>query len=344
MNKELPVKNLAPDLLPRITIITPSYNQGRFIEETILSVTGQGYPNLEYIIMDGGSKDETTDIIKRYSDRIYYWVSEKDNGQSHAINKGLRMATGDIINWINSDDQLSPGSLWTIAQHFLDHPEAVMIHGRIEYFGTGKNYYSTNLPKKDLSTRYAAHICMPQPACFFRRKLVEEQGYLDENIHFSMDTDLFVRAGLHYPIVQVDEVLARFRLHGDSKSVSAFSQTFLDDNKKIFSRVLTTLTDVKAIEEMKQLGLYEEAAYLYNNPAHPFDTKKMIFYFLSHRLLTLYFRGEKKEFKRIFHHLLKHHTGMLLSSWKLILYRIFIFFPSGFFHSLATIKNRAADE
>ena len=94
-----------PDQFPKITIITPSYNQGQFIEETILSVINQGYPNLEYIIMDGGSTDNTVEVIKKYSDHINYWVSEKDKGQSNAINKGLHRATGDIINWLNSDDQ-----------------------------------------------------------------------------------------------------------------------------------------------------------------------------------------------------------------------------------------------
>ncbi|MBL7744901.1 MAG: glycosyltransferase [Chitinophagaceae bacterium] len=341
MQKELAVKRTDPSLLPAITIITPSYNQGRFIEETILSVIDQGYPRLEYIIMDGGSTDETVEVIKKYADRIHYWVSEKDNGQSHAINKGLRMATGDIINWINSDDMLTPDSLWIIAQHFLDHPEAVMVHGRIEYFGQGKNYYSRNLPEKDLNTRYAAHICMPQPACFFKRKLVLEQGYLDESLHFSMDTDLFVRAGLHYPIVQVEEVLAKFRLHGDSKSVSAFSKTFLDDNKKIFSRVLATLGAEKEIAEMKSLQLYEEPAYLYHKPAKAFDTGKMLFYFLAHRLLTLHFRGDKQEYKKIFGYLLKKHTGLLISSGKLVLYRLALFFPRGFFHSLAKLRDRA---
>ncbi|MEI9912663.1 MAG: hypothetical protein WDO71_25310 [Bacteroidota bacterium] len=184
------------------------------------------------------------------------------------------------------------------------------------------------------------YVCHSPPA-FSKKKLVEEQGYLDQSIHFSMDTDLYVRAGLHYPIIQVEDVLARFRLHGDSKSVSAFSKTFLDDNKKIFSRVLATLDDKKAIEEMKRLGLYDEPAYIYNKPAGPFDTKKMIFYFLAHRLLTLHFRGETKEFKRIFRHLLKYHTRMLLSSRKLLLYRVFIFFPPGFFHSLAKIRDKA---
>lgn len=325
---------------PKITVITPSYNQGQYIEDTILSIINQDYPNLEYIIIDGGSTDNTVEIIKKYSDRIQYWVSEKDKGQSNAINKGLHKATGDIINWINSDDQLAPGALAAIARHFTANPGAALVHGRIEYFGETKNYYSVNLPKKDLETRYAAHICMPQPGCFFSRQLIDEQGYLDESLHFSMDTDLFLRAGLNYPIVQIDEVIARFRLHSASKSVSAFSKNFLSDNKKIFSRVLATLGATKQIEEMISLGLYEEPSYLYKKPAKTFDPRKLVFYFLQHRMFTLYFHGERKEFKRLFNHLLKRHTGLLLSARKLSLYRLFIFFPKGFFHSLARFRWR----
>jgi glycosyltransferase involved in cell wall biosynthesis len=326
--------------LPKITVITPSFNQGQYIEETILSVINQDYPNLEYIIMDGGSTDNTVEIIKKYQHRIHYWVSEKDKGQSNAINKGLQKATGEIINWINSDDQLQPGALSTVARHFTAYPDAVIVHGRIEYFGETKNYYSTNIPAKDLAIRYVSHICMPQPGAFFRKRLVEEQGYLDESLHFSMDTDLYMRAGLHYQLVQVEDVIARFRLHGHSKSVSAFSKTFLSDNKRIFSRVLATVGDQKAIEELKDLELYEEPVYLYNKPVKNFNTRKMVFYFLQHRLSTLYFHGERKEFKRIFRHLLKHYGRMLLSSSKLVIYRLFLFFPSKFFHSLTKIKDR----
>lgn len=326
--------------LPKITVITPSFNQGQYIEETILSVINQDYPNLEYIIMDGGSTDNTVEIIKKYQDKIHYWVSEKDKGQSNAINKGLQKATGEIINWINSDDQLQPGALSAIVRHFIANPDAIIVHGRIEYFGETSNYYSTNLPTKDLETRYVSHICMPQPAAFFRKKLIEEQGYLDESLHFSMDTDLYMRAGLHYTLVQTEDVIARFRLHGNSKSVSAFSKTFLSDNKRIFSRVLATLDDQEAIGEMRKLGLYEQPAYRYNQPFKKFDTRRMIFYFLQHRLSTLYFHGERKEFKRIFRYLLKKYTRMLSSSSKLILYRLFLFLPPKFFHSLTKVKDR----
>lgn len=325
--------------LAKITIITPSYNQGQFIEETILSVINQGYPNLEYIIIDGGSTDGTVEIIKKYEQLITYWISEKDSGQSNAINKGLKLATGDIINWLNSDDQLTEGALHLIAQRFNEYPDAVIVHGRIKYFGTS-NYYSVNLAKKDINTRYAAHICMPQPACFFKKKLIDEQGLLDENLHFSMDTDLYMRAALHYFIVQVDDVFARFRLHETSKSVSVFNKTFLSDNKIIFSRVLATLDAKVEIDELKKLGLFTEPTYLYNKTNTKFNTFKLLFYFLEHRLFTLHNHGDKKEFKRVFAYLLSKYSALTLSSGKLSLYRLSLFLPSGFLRTLARLRYK----
>ena len=114
---------------PKISIITPSYNQGQYIEQTILSVIGQGYPNLEYIIIDGGSTDNTVEIIKKYSDKISYWISEPDKGQSDALIKGLEKCTGDIFNWINSDDYFEENSFFNIAQYFIDHPSIAMLSG-----------------------------------------------------------------------------------------------------------------------------------------------------------------------------------------------------------------------
>lgn len=325
---------------PLISIITPSFNQGDFIEETILSVLNQNYPNLEYIIIDGGSTDQTVDIIKKYSDRISYWVSEKDRGQSHAINKGFQRATGEIINWINSDDQLMPGTLHKLAAIFNADPELMMVHGRIEYFGETRPYYSVNLPVKDLDTRYVSHICMPQPATFYRRQLLLEQGLLDESLHFSMDTDLFVRAGLHYKIRQSEEVFSRFRLHAASKSVSAFNKNFLKDNAVIFSKTITSLGLKQAIAEMKQLDLYTEPRELYQPSGRTFDGNKMIFYFLQHRLSTLYYHREKKEFRRIFSYLMYNHSGRLLGSAKILAYRVFLFLPHGFLHRIKQMISK----
>jgi glycosyltransferase involved in cell wall biosynthesis len=327
--------------LPKITIITPSYNQGQYIEDTILSILNQDYPNLEYIIIDGGSTDNTVATIKKYAERIHYWVSEKDSGQSNAINKGFKIASGDIINWINSDDQLMPGALAAVAKRFQENPHAMMIHGRIEYFGETTPYYSRNLSVKDIETRYASHICMPQPATFYRKQLLDEQGLLDESLHFSMDTDLFIRAGLHYKIVQVEDVFSRFRLHATSKSVSVFNKKFLDDNAVIFSKVLATLGAEKEIAALQKLTLYTAPGSLYNKPLRPFDSKKLLFYFLAHRLSTLYFQGYKKEFKQIFNYLLVKKPFALVRQVKLIIYRLSLFLPSQFLHSLTKKRDRS---
>lgn len=318
----------------RITIVTPSYNQGDYIEDTILSVLNQGYPNLEYIIIDGGSTDQTVEIIQKYSHRLSFWVSEKDNGQSHAINKGFERATGSIINWLNSDDQLMPGALHRIAELFQSNPDAMLIHGRIEYFGDTIPYRSKNLSKKDLELRYIAHICMPQPATFYRRELLLEQGYLDESLQFSMDADLFIRAGLHYKLLQVDDVFARFRLHPMSKSVSGFNKNFLIENALIFSKVVTTLGMEKAISELKKLDLFTEQNKLYIKPVKSFDQKKLVFYFLNHRLSTLFFRQDLKNFKRVFWYLLRFHFGKLVIAPKLWMYFLLFPFKNGFVYEL----------
>ena len=324
---------------PRITIVTPSFNQGDYIEDTILSVLNQDYPNLEYIIIDGGSTDQTVGIIKKYSDRLHYWVSEKDSGQSNAINKGFARATGEIINWLNSDDQLMPGTLFRLATLFNDNPDCMIVHGRIEYFGETTPYYSVNIPKKDLRTRYVSHICMPQPACFYRRTLLVEQGLLDESLHFSMDTDLFIRAGLHYKLVQVEEVFARFRLHAASKSVSSFNKRFLDDNARIFSKVLFTLGAQKEIGYLQQLGLYTQPDSGYNQPGTAFNSRDMLFYFLQHRLFTLHHHGATADFKRIFRFLFQHYPAKTLRATKLMAYRILLFLPPGFTHRLSKKIN-----
>lgn len=318
---------------PKITIVTPSFNQGLYIEATILSVLNQNYPNLEYIIIDGGSSDQSVEIIKKYSENLHYWVSEKDSGQSDAINKGLTLANGEIINWLNSDDQLMPGTLHRLAELFLMYPDVVVVHGRIEYFGEiERSYVSVNLSGNDLYTRYVSHNCMPQPSCFFRRSLIEEQGFLDTSLQFSMDTDLYVRAGLHYRIMQVQDVFARFRLHSESKSVSQFNMKFLSDNALIFSKVLRTLKANNEIAKMKYLGLYQDDDTVYNSSARQYNTRKMLFYFIQHRLYSLYHRGQRDEFAILFKFLLTQYPESTIRSHKIILYRIFSFLPPGKTH------------
>jgi glycosyltransferase involved in cell wall biosynthesis len=179
---------------PKITIITPSFNQGHFIEETICSILDQKYSNLEYIIMDGGSKDNTVEVIKKYEKHITYWVSEKDKGQSDAINKGFRMATGDVINWLNSDDYYEKDALWKVADAFSDPSTNVYLGiSRIfgnkgEFFSTGTDVYADNLEKTIGWAR------IDQPETFFRKSCLDTIGFLDQQFHFIMDKELWINS------------------------------------------------------------------------------------------------------------------------------------------------------
>lgn len=204
----------------KISIVTPSFNQGRFLEETILSVLNQKYANLEYIIIDGGSDDETVEIIRRYEDRLAFWVSEKDRGQVHAINKGIEQATGDIFAFINSDDVYLPGTFSAVAEYFEEYPESEWICGDTIMFGEG---HATELIEA-VVPKSAAH-CLSwaytaaQPGHFWKRELVE--GGFDESWPYDFDHDLFVRLLLdghrceHIPLP-----FAAYRLHAVSKTVA----------------------------------------------------------------------------------------------------------------------------
>lgn len=208
----------------KISIITPSFNQGQFIEETIDSILSQQYPDLEYIVIDGGSTDNTLEIIKKYQKHLTYWVSEKDSGQSHAINKGLHKASGDIVNWINSDDYLEQGALKTIAEAF-ENPETNVFIGRSNIVKNGKiirqsrgtDIYPGNLPK----TIGLARI--DQPEHWWRKSVIDQIGSLNTNLHYIMDRDWWIKYLLRFGlngIEKTDTILANFRLHGTSKTVS----------------------------------------------------------------------------------------------------------------------------
>ncbi len=212
-----------PDKLPQISIITPSRNQGHFIEETITSVLNQHYPNLEYLIMDGGSKDQTTEIIKKYEKQLAGWVSEKDNGQSDAINKGFQKASGDIINWLNSDDYYEPGTLKHVAKIFSS-PKVTAYSGVSRIFGGKKEYFSkgTDVYKDNLH-KTIGWARIDQPETFFRRSAIEQIGHLNENLHYVMDRDLWIRYLCRFGlagIVKDEKLLVHFRLHNESKTVS----------------------------------------------------------------------------------------------------------------------------
>jgi glycosyltransferase involved in cell wall biosynthesis len=275
--------------LPRISVVTPSYNQGQYLEETLKSVLSQDYPNLEYIVVDGGSLDGTLDVIRRYEERLAYWVSERDKGQSDAINKGLRRATGEIVTWLGSDDLFLPQALRRVAAHF-EKTDAALIHGRTVLFGDRVREQVKGAEEHDLELRYLAGMPFPQPSSFFRRRVLDEQGYLDESLHYGMDYDLLARIALNYPIKRVEDTLSRYRLHEESKSV-AQNIEFTRDWAKTFSRLLRSFDFTgDLIASLSELGLYVEGDDRYNVTKNlkAEELRKAFLYFLEFQLYYFY--------------------------------------------------------
>lgn len=221
--------------LPKISIITPSFNQGKYIRQTLESVLSQNYPNLEYIVMDGGSTDETVSILKEYGTRIK-WYSEKDNGQSNAINKGLRMATGDVVAWLNSDDYYLPGTLEKVGTFFADNPEAQWVTGDyqivdekgIEIQSYVRIYKNILRSLPFASTLYVANF-INQPSTFWKRKLMDAVGYVNEQYHLCMDYDYWLRIYKHHKPGVIHVPLSAFRIHGKSKGKNMFKVQFEEE-------------------------------------------------------------------------------------------------------------------
>ncbi len=211
---------------PKISIVTPSYNQGAYIERTIDSVLSQEYPNLEYIIIDGGSTDNSIEIIKKHEKHLTYWVSEKDNGQSHAINKGLHKCSGDIFNWLNSDDYFEKDILTEVGNTFQRNSQTLMLSGKARKFSR----YTERLIPEHNTPNLEQYIVRPpffQPATFISMKAIEQMGRLNEKLHYCMDFEWYIRFltlfGIKY-ITTSDKVLVNAEMHINSKTVSQLSK------------------------------------------------------------------------------------------------------------------------
>jgi glycosyltransferase involved in cell wall biosynthesis len=207
---------------PKISVITPSFNQGQFIEKTIRSVIAQRYPNLEYIIIDGGSKDGTVEIIRKYDSWIDFWVSEKDKGQADAINKGLNRASGDILYWINSDDYLLPHALFHVGSFpwtaetgaVVGIGHKVDIHDQIQY--------TPKVPELSYEAflRWVGYGNFMQPACFFSASAWRACGPLNEDLHFCLDVDLWLKIARKYKFEHISQELAHAYIHPDAKTTA----------------------------------------------------------------------------------------------------------------------------
>jgi glycosyltransferase involved in cell wall biosynthesis len=226
---------------PKISVITPTYNQGQFIEETIISVVGQLYPNLEYIILDAGSTDNTVDIIKKYESYISYWHSKKDNGQASAINEGFRRATGDILCWLNSDDTFLSGTLHYIAKQ-LNTQNKEFIFGNSYHQVEGTHHNSGSNVRRDASFRgLSCYDYIIQPASFWTRKLWEEVGELNEELTYVLDWDWFIRAkSVADRFSPTDRYMSVYRIHSQHKTGSKDNKRY-EEFKWIYRKYLNEL-------------------------------------------------------------------------------------------------------
>ena len=208
--------------LPLVSIVTPSYMQARFLESTIRSVLEQDYPRLEYIIVDGGSTDGSVDIIQRYADRLAWWVSEKDKGQTDAINKGFTHAKGDILAWLNSDDTYQPHAITEAVQFLQNHPDAGMVYGDTNFIDeNGRTIGRFPAAQTDLRRLRQGYVHIPQQASFWRANLWKQVGPLDPSFYFAMDYDLWVRLAAIAPLQYTPQLWANFRLHTQGKTIAA---------------------------------------------------------------------------------------------------------------------------
>jgi glycosyltransferase involved in cell wall biosynthesis len=202
-----------------VTIVTPSYNQGQFIRTTIESVLRQDYPHIEYIIMDGGSTDETAAVVKDYASKVTF-ISEKDSGQSHAINKGFRMAKGEVVAWLNSDDLILDGAVERAARAFSACPEAGAIYGEGYQIDRGGNVTTRFRYTEPFNLWKLVHLSdyILQQTTYFRRSVLHEVGYLDESLHYALDWDLLIRIGKRYQLCYIPEYMGCLREYPEAKS------------------------------------------------------------------------------------------------------------------------------
>lgn len=235
------------DSWPRVSIVMPSFNQCEFIEEAIRSVLLQGYPDLEFLVYDAESTDGSVDVIRKYEPWLTYWVSEKDEGQSDAINRGLARSTGRYFNWHNSDDILTPCSLFKAVDALLEHPEASLAHGYEDVIYANGELHATTEHTHGPPTRFFPDVGQSiatlktgtQPGCLMDRELVVQLGGLDEDMHFVMDIDLLLRLSVLRPPLYVHEKLVLYRYHAATKSHNEWPESRalerLDIARKVFA-------------------------------------------------------------------------------------------------------------
>lgn len=279
--------------LPKITVVTPSYNQAAFLETTIRSVLGQRYPSLEYFVFDGGSTDGSVEIIQRYAKELAGWVSEPDGGQSNAINRAFAGATGEILCWINSDDYHLPDTLWKVAEHLGSRREqAVVLHGSCMFFVDGLAQGRVQAPAPHDPERLRRCDYFVQPSTFWTARAWRATGPLDSTMHFAFDWEWYLRAvAAGCEFVTVPDVLAAYRIHAAHKSGSG-GEKRREEIHAVMRRCATRQTvetyqwlrdrpelwrSIGRFRHLQRLGIPDVAAALVSPrlllPPHCFDLK-----------------------------------------------------------------------
>jgi glycosyltransferase involved in cell wall biosynthesis len=277
--------------LPRITIITPSFNQADYLEETINSVLGQGYPNLQYGVVDGGSTDGSVKIIERYRHRLDFAIVEKDDGQTEAINKGLTRADGEIVGWLCSDDTLLPGALEKIGGHFAMHLGDDWVAGGCRVIDPAGEVTDTVSPRGDFTLpgvllRGADRpFNLPQPGVFWRRSLHDLLGPLDESLHYCMDFEFWLRlieSGRRPTLL--DTALATYRLHGSSKSC-AQPIGFTREHLRVEGGYARSLPLTQRLHVQRRLGYMRRACVIHESQGRLWpEVMRRPWWLLSHQI------------------------------------------------------------
>ena len=288
---------------PKISIVTPSFNQGIYIEETIRSVLLQNYPNLEYIIIDGGSSDETVEIIKKYEDKIKYWVSEPDRGQSHAINKGLALCTGEIFNWLNSDDTYLQGTLQKVALAFRKDSSIQFVSGyENQVEADGNTYVSKGTYLLDRLEQTIELCEVTQPSTFFRLAAIRKIHGVSEDLHYIMDGEMWVKLLLCYGqknFIKIHEPLANFRLHENSKTVSnTVVNNFLYERASIIIDLQRCIGVPAGIRKIYQESIYKTPVLYELNRDWQMDPgvisrRKLRIYFIKKFIINRFINGTR---------------------------------------------------
>lgn len=288
---------------PKISIVTPSYNQAEFIEETLVSVISQGYPNLEYIVIDGGSTDGSVDIIKKYEKYLAYWVSEPDNGHADALNKGFSRATGEIMAWINSDDKYYSWTFTTVAEVFNAHQDINWIVGLYSNYDRKGRLTSVRSEYRNVYSYIFGDFHIQQESVFWRRPLWEKTGsYIDTSVNLMIDTELWCRFFLYDELWHIDRVLGGYRSWGLNRS-HVFKEDVEKDLNICISKLETTLPDEKKklLNEIKEFQAYYSYYYKVVGSTSEKIRKNRLFrtlpFFLYDKFCNLIYRLKMEKYR-----------------------------------------------